>query len=380
MDRKVSVGMHRGKLCFRYYIDRKPRFRVVQNADNIENEKIQLLIDLQSGTSYKAKREAAKQQRQVQRQVCKTLADHLQDFLNSIASSNERAALKQKIKRVFKIGKIKTLDGISVKLIQETIENLRCLPRSPKKRPEDYPLLAVGSQWHYAKAVREFSRWLEENDITKNVLKKWHLPKPTEEDQRFPRDRLQPQELQTLIQSVIKSRPSYGYNPDERCVIYLICSMTGLRRKEVGSLRPESFDLQARKVFVSSKRTKNKKAATLPLPPKMVEDLTKWLRGKRGLLFPNLEKTPTHKMLRRDLKMAKIPFVTDQGRRPFHSLRNTFISCLFDAGLPLAVIQRKARHSDIRLTQRYGKPKVGEDAYVDSLDYPGLELTTHGSV
>jgi integrase len=148
--------------------------------------------------------------------------------------------------------------------------------------------------------------------------------------------------------------------------------MTGLRRKEIATATPKSFNLVARTIFVEDEDTKNGKEANLPLPKAMVADLKKWLIGKRGLLFPGLATKDTAKMIRRDLEALGIPYKTEVGNRCFHSLRNTYISTLFDLGLPLAQIQRSARHSDIRTTLRYGKPKSDETSFVDQLDYPGL--------
>lgn len=146
-----------------------------------------------------------------------------------------------------------------------------------------------------------------------------------------------------------------------------------LRKGEIAVLTPKSFDLVAKKVVVGAEDTKNGKEAKLPLPKAMVADLKKWLAGKRGLLFPGLAKKDTAKMIRRDLKALGIPYKTEVGERCFHaSTRNTYISTLFDLGLPLAQIQRSARHGDIRTTLKYGKPKADETSFVELLDYPGL--------
>jgi integrase len=58
--------------------------------------------------------------------------------------------------------------------------------------------------------------------------------------------------------------------------------------------------------------------------------------------------------------------------RCFHSLRNTYVSQLFDAGLTIDQVQRFARHSDVRPTTKYAKPKADEALLVDDLHYPGL--------
>ena len=73
---------------------------------------------------------------------------------------------------------------------------------------------------------------------------------------------------------------------------------------------------------------------------------------------------------------AGLSYKTDVGSRCFRSLRNTYVSQLFDAGLTVDQVQRFARHSDVRLTMKYAKPRAGEAALIDDLDYPGLTQST----
>ena len=58
--------------------------------------------------------------------------------------------------------------------------------------------------------------------------------------------------------------------------------MTGLRRNEMASLVPASFNIPARSVVVAAENTKAKKTAVLPLTRKMLPDLEKWLHGKES--------------------------------------------------------------------------------------------------
>lgn len=163
-----------------------------------------------------------------------------------------------------------------------------------------------------------------------------------------------------------------GFTGQERAWLYLLASMTGLRRGELAALEPSSFDLATRTVTVAAAYTKAKVTAVLPLTRVMIPDLQKWLAGVQGLLFPGLRDRRTRKMIELDLRMAGLPFRTDVGSRCFHALRNTYISQLFDAGLTIDQVQRFARHSDVRLTMKYAKPRTGEAALVDDLAYPGL--------
>jgi integrase len=204
-----------------------------------------------------------------------------------------------------------------------------------------------------------------------NPLRKWKLKKVVEE--RCPRDRLQPDELTLLVHTACAStRIIEGYSGQERAWLYLLGSMTGLRRGELAALEPSSFDMTTRTVTVAAAYTKAKVRAVLPLSRTMIPDLQKWLTGVHGPLFPGLRDNRTCKMIKLDLEAAGLPFKTDVGSRCFHSLRNTYVSQLFDAGLTIDQVQRFARHSDVRLTMKYAKPKADEALLVDDLHYPGL--------
>ena len=75
-------------------------------------------------------------------------------------------------------------------------------------------------------------------------------------------------------------------------------------------------------------------------------------------------------MIKADLETTGLPHTTDVGTRCFHSLRNSYISSLFDAGCSVATVQRLARHSDVKMTMRYAKPRTDEWEVVNDLAYP----------
>lgn len=379
----ITIVKHRGKTSFRWYEGGKPRYRIVKDEQNAQAEEIQLRIDLQNGVTESMKREAEKQRQteaaEQQRQEAakhKTLADHIENFYQDIATDSPKHALllRRRIERLFKAADIHTIEDISAAKLRTTIGRMRCCPQSPKKKPTDYPLLSSQSKRYYSKAARQFTKFLDDEGYVTDPLKRWKPKKYDKVVERHPRDRLQPEELEKLVKGTyISGRRVQGVDCCTRSWLYLLGSITGLRKGEIAVLTPKSFDLTARKIFVGAEDTKNGKEAKLPLPKAMVADLKKWLAGKRGLLFPGLAKKDAAKMIRRDLEALGIPFKTEVGERCFHAAtRNSYISALFDLGLPLAQIQRSARHSDIRTTLKYGKPKADEASFVDQLDYPGL--------
>jgi len=67
-------------------------------------------------------------------------------------------------------------------------------------------------------------------------------------------------------------------------------------------------------------------------------------------------------IIRKDLADAGVAFRSDAGEDvDFHSLRVTFITNLFLAGVPAATVQKLARHKDIATTLRYCKIPPGPE-------------------
>jgi site-specific recombinase XerD len=79
-------------------------------------------------------------------------------------------------------------------------------------------------------------------------------------------------------------------------------------------------------------------------------------------IFPKLAGRKTHKMLRRDLEAASIPYVTENGKfHDLHSLRHAYITRLWNAGATPVVARTMARHSDLRETMRYSHTNRNEE-------------------
>ncbi len=140
----------------------------------------------------------------------------------------------------------------------------------------------------------------------------------------------------------------------ERQLIYLTAFLTGLRRKELQSLRVKHLvlDGQSPHIFLPGEFTKNGEDAVISLTPQHVELLKGWVAGKqpndRLFRVPRFELV---KALKKDLAFAGIPY-KDELNRPFdfHSLRKSLGTYLRSAKVDPAVSKQFMRHSDIRLT------------------------------
>jgi integrase len=144
---------------------------------------------------------------------------------------------------------------------------------------------------------------------------------------------------------------------EDRSWLYALAMVTGLRRGELQSLTPESFDLDAAPAIVSlpGVDTKNSDDAIQPLPSHVVPSLRSWLAGKPPgrPLWPSGHNTAL--MIRADLKAAGI----DPEPFDFHCLRHSYVSAIVQCGGSVKDSMELARHHDPDLTlNRYAHARL----------------------
>lgn len=128
-----------------------------------------------------------------------------------------------------------------------------------------------------------------------------------------------------------------------RALIYETALGTGLRFHELGQL--EWSHLRDGCLHVPGTITKNRQPVVIPLPL----GLSQKLEAVRdtGRIFKSV---PEIGQFYRDLKRAGIEKVVDGRYVDRHALRTTYITWLIAGGASPLVVQRLARHADIRLT------------------------------
>ncbi len=187
-------------------------------------------------------------------------------------------------------------------------------------------------------------------------------------DVRHARRALTAEEVARLIASARASGVSIQrFSGEQRARIYLMAFLTGLRRKELGSLMPRSFNLNATPptLTVAATASKHRQEDVLPLHPDLVAMLRVWLKGMEPSqkLFPKLGQRKTHVMVRKDLERVGIPYETEEGIADFHaSGRHTYITELLRNGVSLPEAKELARHSDIKTTMRYTHIGINDQA------------------
>ncbi len=151
----------------------------------------------------------------------------------------------------------------------------------------------------------------------------------------------------------------------ERALIYKTAILTGLRQDELRRLQVNHLSLEGdvpHLRLIGGHARKQKKDTVLPLLPRHAEELKKWVMetGKTATdkVF-NVPEKP-NKILRRDLKMAQIPYKDAEGRYfDFHSFRHCTDTYLNAAGVAPSVIMLFMRHRRVDLSMTtYNDPRM----------------------
>src|SRR4051812_36243511 len=120
---------------------------------------------------------------------------------------------------------------------------------------------------------------------------------------------------------------------EDRAMLYLIASNTGLRAGELTRLTPSSFDLQGSPpiVTVEAAYSKHRREDILPLRPDLAALIGDYLAGKPkdAPIWPGSWVDRAGEMVCHDLEEAGIISRGESGRAfDFHALRRQFISNL----------------------------------------------------
>lgn len=228
----------------------------------------------------------------------------------------------------------------------------------------------------YLAACKAFAAWLvQDGRLAADPLRgvpRWEA----QTDVRRKRRSLSDEEFARLMTATEAGVPMRGLTGPQRCVLYLLASVSGLRAGELDSLTPEAFSLNdAPQVQVEAAYTKNREQALQPLPASVVDALTRHLEGVEAgqPAFPGSWKREAALVLQHDLRAAGIPYRDTQGRvADFHSLRGRYVTSLARSGVHPRVAQLLARHSTMELTMAHYTHLESRDlrAAVEGLPVP----------
>jgi site-specific recombinase XerD len=165
--------------------------------------------------------------------------------------------------------------------------------------------MSAATSNYYLQAVAGFARWLVKHrrmpDNPLNPL----APVNVKTDRRHDRGVLTQEEFDALIRATRPAKLFRGLSGDDRAMLYLVASYTGLRASELSSLTAGSFDLSSDRptVRVQAAYTKNRQEAVLPIRPDLARMLQGYLVGCSAddPVWPGTWVERSAQMLRKDL-------------------------------------------------------------------------------
>ena len=204
----------------------------------------------------------------------------------------------------------------------------------------------------YLVTAKAFCSWMVERGFTVESPLKHLKPLNVELDRRRERRAGTVNELLQLLKTAASGRKRFGLSGYERLLFYRLGLETGLRKRELRTLRKSVFDFQNFTVMVETAYSKHRHKDFLPLKPDLAAEMQEYLanRPSKAKVFSVTDKTSY--MIKADLLDAGIDYIDDNGKvLDLHALRHTFITNL--GGESSRIAQSLARHRSSAMTDRY---------------------------
>jgi integrase len=218
--------------------------------------------------------------------------------------------------------------------------------------------IGVSMSNHYLVSIKSFAKWLvKDGRAALNPLA--HLERQNVKvDLRRQRRPLPADQFTRLVEAAMGGKEFRGIRGEDRAFLYLLAADTGFRAKELASLTPTSFHLDAPTptVPVAAAYSKHRREDVQTIRKDVAEVMRHYIAGKPSgqRLWPGSWFKNAAEMLRLDLEAAGIPYADEVGRVfDFHGTRHTFISRLAEGGVHPKMAQTLARHSTITLTMDF---------------------------
>ena len=135
--------------------------------------------------------------------------------------------------------------------------------------------LSAQTAAHYLTRFKSFSQWLvDDRRAPENLIAHLEGKQITEDDRERERRAFTNEEIERLLLATMSGPVYGGLTGRQRHTLYVIALATAFRAKELASLTPANFHLDALRPFVAvrASNTKNRRVAEQPLPDELVPD------------------------------------------------------------------------------------------------------------
>jgi site-specific recombinase XerC len=207
----------------------------------------------------------------------KPLAGHLEDwraFLLGKGNSQRHADTGYaRVAKLVALAKADRLSDLTLARLQAALATLKGKG------------LSLRTVHHYARLVKNFSRWAWRDGRTReDLLAHLQPPENPETDRRRVRRALTVPELMRLIEAAQRGPVRRRLPGIDRAMLYRIAAGTGFRSEEMQSLAPESFDLDGAcpTITIEAIDSKRRRRDVQPIQPTLASLLTRHSRNQRG--------------------------------------------------------------------------------------------------
>lgn len=169
-----------------------------------------------------------------------------------------------------------------------------------------------------------------------------------------------------LFDSIVQSIPALRirkWKDEDIQMLFKITYWCGLRINEAIKRKAEDFDLELRYVYLGITKTKKQDRGTIP--EKFLPELSQWLQGKAGPLFPGLNYYIVYHWCGKLGRMLNIeawlePQSKTGEKTKTHIFRKSVgkdmvYGTIDGVKQPLNIVQKKLRHTTLDMTSNYLK-------------------------
>ena len=304
------------------------------------------------------------------------LIAHIDDYAEAVRENSKKSSSqwwneqKAKLKLVFNQAKVVMVRDINPEKIKGALGDLsrkQCWSKRTRN--------------HYIRAIKAFFSWLhKEKKIGFNPIENLKVDKVRDSDIKRPRRAFSAVECQFLINYLVHSKDDRKVvnPPKERALLYALAFQSGLRAKELCSLKPLNFDFEGGTVTILGKDSKNASTEVVPLPSALVEQIKQHTLGKdksKAIFKGVYSSSVCGRRLKKDMAKARKSYI-QESRTPeekeartnddfllfknhlgeyldFQSLRSGFVTSLLEQGANIKVVQKLARHKDAETTLKH---------------------------
>jgi integrase len=203
----------------------------------------------------------------------------------------------------------------------------------------------------YRVAISSFCNWLKRRGLLERVP---HLPMRQAEKQRRPRRSITWEECQHLAAITAKrGKVRGGMTPKARSVLYRVAFTTLLRARALRELRVGDCHLTGDHPWLSVRGETDKNGIARRIPiDHLGEEIALLVKGKRDQELVWGLPDGMAAVLREDLRLAGIPFQTDDGVCDFHSLRHSGCTHLIRKGISPLIVAQLGGWTDLKMILR----------------------------